>query len=1011
MKKGVRAIRAISIAALSLMVAVPLALYILLSTPWAQDKLRAAATAELSALLGSHVEVGAVEIHPFNRIDVRCVSVADDTGHPCLEVERVSARFELYHFLRTQRIMFDYALVDRPTLRVRRASDGAPLNVAGILSRLKGKDEKKESRLNLRVSTVALRDGRIYYDVLDVAPPDSGRFDARHIAVSGLQIHAALRCLSNEEIDIELDRLSFDERSGLRLQELSGRLCGDADGISVKELRLALPNSSLALDASYTHSGRRWHAGTDTAAPSVVYLPDLAPFSPLLAESYIGADIEFAAGGDSTSATLDHLRLATRDESLRVDAAAQAIGIGTAGEEVWLRSLDVRADAPRLCAHLRRFLPAKAKLLDRLALLGQSHVRLDGTLVERSLARISMHTATAIGSLDMHGNATSTDSFASARIKSDAELHDLSLGVVTRQPKLGKVSAMLTADGRLNKSGFDGSADLKQAQIQFNGRTCSGISATARIAPHSVGATLDIDDRAVQVDLTAEAAFAPHEPHTLRLEGDITNLDLNWLGLLDVYEGYTLNATIDTDLSGYSADDIEGRILLADIKFRNDNGDGVAINRLELNRDIHTRPAVVELMSDYVDGRIEGDLTPSGLASDVRRIAFALFPALAPDGYATATNEAECSNDFDFEVAVADAEQLSRFFRLPVQIIHPIEISGSMDCAAQLLQVSLDAPYLQQGDKIIDNTALFAQADGRAGTATVYATTHMPTKKGPMAAVLNVGASNNVVSTAIDWTIERTIPLNGTLSFDTRLHLGDDRLMAADVFFKPGTINFGDDVWNILPSHIAWSDGIAAVNGFALEAGNQRVAINGTASAGEEERLTVDIERLSLLPIFETLEINNALISGTATGTFEGRSLLSPAPFLTSEKLHVDSIGYNRCTLGRYADVRAAWNNERKSVDLDADIIGLDGLPSTIKGSITPASEELDLAFDVQHVPVAFMQPYMKAFASSVAGYASGKARLFGTFKYIDLTGDVFADSLALKIDFTNTEYFCSDSL
>ncbi len=53
----------------------------------------------------------------------------------------------------------------------------------------------------------------------------------------------------------------------------------------------------------------------------------------------------------------------------------------------------------------------------------------------------------------------------------------------------------------------------------------------------------------------------------------------------------------------------------------------------------------------------------------------------------------------------------------------------------------------------------------------------------------------------------------------------------------------------------------------------------------------------------------------------------------------------------------------------------------------------------------------MSAFASKVDGYASGQARLFGTFKYIDLEGDVFADSLALKIDFTNTEYLCSDSV
>ena len=131
---------------------------------------------------------------------------------------------------------------------------------------------------------------------------------------------------------------------------------------------------------------------------------------------------------------------------------------------------------------------------------------------------------------------------------------------------------------------------------------------------------------------------------------------------------------------------------------------------------------------------------------------------------------------------------------------------------------------------------------------------------------------------------------------------------------------------------------------------------------------------------------------------------------LTSERLHVDGIGYNRCTLGD-ADVRAHWDNAAKAVVLDADLTGPEGRHSSIYGSITPASEELDITFVADRVRVGFMQPFMSAFASKVDGYASGQARLFGTFKYIDLEGDVFADSLALKIDFTNTEYLCSDSV
>ncbi|MDE6110239.1 MAG: translocation/assembly module TamB domain-containing protein, partial [Muribaculaceae bacterium] len=470
-----------------------------------------------------------------------------------------------------------------------------------------------------------------------------------------------------------------------------------------------------------------------------------------------------------------------------------------------------------------------------------------------------------------------------------------------------------------------------------------------------------------------------------------------------------MSTSIDAALNGNNIDDLQGYVKLDNVEFRSVAEDrGLHMQSLRLSRDLSTRPATIELQSDYINGTIQGRFTPSSLVADSREAFASIFPSLGLSGGAADSHA--CSNDFRWEFTVADAEELSRFFSLPVHIIHPIDISGSMNCAERKLDILLDAPYLQQGDKIIDNTALFASSDGYGGRASVYATTHVPTKKGPMLAMLDVAAAGDVVDTSVDWTIERSIPLNGKLSASTRLGRGNDGRISADVDLHPGTINFGDDVWSIRPSHLAWSDGAAIIDDFALQAGEQQLSLDGVVCAASEPVLDISISKVSLLPIFETLEIDKALLSGTATGRFQGRALLSPSPVLTSEWLHVDNIGYNRCTLGN-ADISASWNNDAKAVELNADLTGPDGRHSAINGSITPASEELDITFLADRVKVGFMQPFMSAFASDVDGYASGRARLFGTFKYIDLEGDIYADSLSLKIDFTNTTYFCSDSV
>ena len=1010
MKRSLRLFRLLVIAVLSLLVAVPVALYVMLSTPWAQSRLCAVAERELTALLGSRVEVGAVELHPFNRVEVRDIKVNDDNGRPCLQVRMLGARFELYHFLRTRRIVFDYALVDRPTLHISRPADGAPLNIAGIIARLKGDGKRPPARFRFKVATLALRDGRATYDVLDAPAADSARFDPRHIALDGLQLHACLRLVSNDIVNVELDRLAFSERSGLTLKDLSALIQHDADGLRVSRFRMELPNSSLAFDASWTRRGGSWTFRTDTVEPSLLYLPDVAAFAPVLADSYIGVDLRLDAHGDSTSATIPQLDMSTRDEALSLHAEGGAIDIGNPGEQIWLRQIALRADAGRLAEHLRRFMPAQGNALRKLELLGHADINANATLLSRSDLAASFSAFTSAGRVHAKAHALSADTFATAAIRAEAQLADIPAGALTGVQRLGKVNARLTADGRTDGKGFDGQISLADASVDFNGAHCDGIHADAIIGHNDIEGNVRIASPAVRLELELAASTGP-DARTLDAEGSISRLDFAGLGIASRYDGYVLSTGISAALRGRDIDDVAGRIELSDISFSNDEGSRLTMKQLRLTRDTEGRPQTVELASDYINGRIEGNLVPSALAAECRQMAAAIFPALelapAPAKHTDAT---PCGNDFSYEFTVAEAEELCRFFSLPVQIIHPIEISGDMHCGENGMTMSIDAPYLQQGDKIIDNTALYFAADGPARRASLYATVHMPTKKGPMAAILNVGAADNHISTAVDWTIERKIPLNGTLAFGTTLGLGADRRVAAAVDIRPGTVNFGDDVWDILPSHLEWSDGAAIVEGFALEAGDQRIAVDGTVSPLPEPTLEVAIDRVHLLPVFETLEIDKALISGTATGVFECRGLLGQAPVLTSERLHVDDIGYNRCTIGD-ADILAAWDNDTRDILLNADVTAPDGRHSYISGSIGPASETLDITFRADRVPVGFMQPYMSAFASEVAGYASGRARLFGTFKYIDLEGDIYADSLALKVDFTNTRYFCNDSI
>jgi len=130
-------LRLLSIVLLAVFVALPMCLYVTLSTNWARDRVRHVAEVELSALLSTDVRIDRVEIKPFNRVSVYGLSACDDNGRKALVASEVSAAFELFHFVSTGRMVFDFALVDGLSLSLSRPTKGAPLNIARIIDRLK----------------------------------------------------------------------------------------------------------------------------------------------------------------------------------------------------------------------------------------------------------------------------------------------------------------------------------------------------------------------------------------------------------------------------------------------------------------------------------------------------------------------------------------------------------------------------------------------------------------------------------------------------------------------------------------------------------------------------------------------------------------------------------------------------------------------------------------------------------------------------------------------------------
>ncbi|MDE6217932.1 MAG: translocation/assembly module TamB, partial [Muribaculaceae bacterium] len=177
-----------------------------------------------------------------------------------------------------------------------------------------------------------------------------------------------------------------------------------------------------------------------------------------------------------------------------------------------------------------------------------------------------------------------------------------------------------------------------------------------------------------------------------------------------------------------------------------------------------------------------------------------------------------------------------------------------------------------------------------------------------------------------------------------------------------------------------------------------------------DDILSVDLANIDLQYIFDTLNINYVSFGGEATGLITASNVMTASPQASTDNLFVRNLSYNGAVLGD-GKIRSRWDNDRKCVSIDALIKEKGRQVVDMKGGIWVTRDSLSFDFDADKVNVGFLQPFMSAFADEFSGRASGKALLYGTFKDIDLKGDLFADSINIKLGFTNVAYHGSDSV
>lgn len=1045
-----KSLRLVIVLALLLAVAVPAVLYVGLSLSPVHEYAGRRVSGELSRLLGAKVEIGSMSINPFNRATLRNVSVTDSAGDTIAVARRIGANFGLMDLLFRHRLVINSVEALGLDLRICRDSAGAPLNIAPIMARL-SKPGGDGGVPDLRFNVIVLRGSRVSYDVLDAPVKPLGEFDANHIALVDLRADARLALMRERRaIGVDLSRMGVAERrSGMQITDFTARALlqkeaapsGRIASVTLRDMSLAMPGSRLLFGPVGLVMSGDGPTTVELLAGSHVLLSDLAPLLPEqvrkplsnLLDSRI--DVRLVADATRSDVSVSDFSLAVARGAVTVNApqglyASGLDSLATASFSVPLMELTVNPAASALMpfAPVRGDTVATAVLPLTATIEGSGSFRSGGASVNFESRRAGNasfgieYEMTPQHKLSrLEGNADVDNLAVAAIVDAVQKATGRHTGLAAKLPR----SVTASVEGRAlfvpGRPVPDGTLSASIASIELRRRDGSPALMTDIIA--------DVTSDHGLFDATLESlndGFAL----TAELRGDIEkksaafDLTLDDLDLsLKGGEHLSLTATGNAALQPAGAPlPATGHVEIRDILLSNPHTDakGLSLKSVEITSaipaDTVAEPSI-DIKSDIFTASLTGSLEPGTIMADVRGLVGSLFPDIADSMLPGALTGHISRNDLRLQARILNSAPVEEVVKLPVQVRYPVDISATLSSAERRASLRIDAPYLWQGNKEIDATSLCLLADG--SSASLAASTRMPSKNGMMDLHINSELPADSlnperrVSTVMTWDVDAARDFSGTMAFDVVPRHDPEapgRLMA-DVDILPSRLTFNDTVWTATPAHITLRKGIIDVDGFRVGRTGQYVEIDGTITDSDRDVLTVSLADVDLDYVFETLNISNAMFGGVATGKLYASGLLGRNMVAYTPDLFVKGLKYNFSLMGD-THIKASYDPAAPAVNIDAKVDQPNGLNSYITGYIKPTSEGyIDLDFTADRIEVGFMKPFMSAFASAVHGYASGNAHLFGTFHDVNMSGDIFVEDLSLKLDFTGTTYWATDSV
>ena len=975
----------------------------------------------------SKVSIGNVRLNLLGRVVLDNVHLYDRRDTLMLRASRIAAKVDFMPLIE-RKIRISGAQLIGAKAKIYKDGD-EPFNFQFIVDAFSKKDTTS-SPLDLAIGALVVRRGEVRFDKTLSSSPLKGEskgenisehdvsllrgdldgsFDPHHLHVRNLSLTARVHFIKPDSLSLDLRNLSVTEQSGLKLKHLSLEAEVGKTVATVRDLKVELPNTSLQANCSLPQPLQRRgdntlrftppSEGTGEAYGSICPR-DLSCFVPQLASFHDIINLSAEARLSNGPLRLPNISVSDNSGilSLLCDATIQ---------DVW-NAPAIFADIKELRtgAALQQFLTEN---LQGLVFPGPSKEegkghgssplhwsgweRLGSTKTSGSIAwqnkrlQTNLLTESEQGSVAIEGTLQDMQ-----EIDAKVAATDLQLGNLLNLPGERKnttlsvettISGSLPGKGRQPKLAATGVLN----SLTFNGYEHRNIPFTAALDGESISGEVNVDEPNGKAMVIGQSSMA-NGKRTLTCQAQLENFAPHKMGLTKKYEGERFSGTLDANLDDIDLNNLQGKLILSDLEIDSEDKGTLRIGDVELESSRSESGQHLVLQSDFLnikaDGNVNWKTLPASFSHPVKQNLPSLF----------ATSESRRQpegNDFRFLVQVQDTVLADRLLGTSLLLPAQSTLEGSIRDAIGQIALQMHIPRLEFAGQELQNIECRAESNAAAIQASLQGERLIKGK--PVDINLDAYAKDDKVTSRLRWDNKGTIANTGDISLTGNVRRDLAGKPAIDARINKSSIVIGDSIWAIKPASIRYHDNVVDVENLSISQAEKHINIGGRVSSLASDTLRAELKDIGISYIMDLVNFHKVDFDGLATGSIYATSLMKK-PYADAF-LQVRKFTFNAADMGDMS-LYGNWGKQERAVLLEADMKGpLPEHRTQVLGTIIPGKgmdDGLNLNIQTNKIDLAFLNKFTKGIFRDLQGRASGRARIFGPFKFVNLEGDMLID-------------------